>query len=171
MKTLFSYPIILLCVLVIFTSSCSKEDELSATYKMICGEWEVTDIQFDVSIGGQNLVDFLINTFGFTEEEAQAEFERNENAYRESWTGTMYFKQDGTYEFNVGGEYYSSDWYLSEDEKTIHVYFTGYYMDLDIVSLDEKMMRLRFDQIYYVDINNDYNKEAIAYMNDFTLEK
>jgi hypothetical protein len=171
MKTLFSYPILLLFILIVFISSCSKEDEMSATYKKICGEWVVSDIQFDVTIGGQNLVDFLIENYGFTEEEAQAEFEANETGYRESWTGTMHFKLDGTYEFNVGGENYSNYWILSEDEKTIHVYFTGNYVDFDIVSVDEKTMRLRFDQIYYVDINNDGNKEAIAYMNDFTLEK
>jgi hypothetical protein len=155
----------------VFISSCSKEDEISATYKMICCEWVVSDIQFDVSIGGKNFVDFLIDTYSMTEEEAQAAVEENEKAYRESWTGTMSFKQDGTYEFNVGGEYYSSNWYLSEDEKTIHVFINGSYMDFDIIAVDEQMMKLRFDQIYYVDINKDGNKEAIAYMNDFTLER
>ena len=45
------------------------------------------------------------------------------------------------------------------------------FMDFDLISVDENMMRLRFDQIYYVDINEDGNKEAIAYNNDFTLEK
>jgi hypothetical protein len=171
MKALFSYPVQLIFILIVCISSCSKEDDISATYKKICCEWVVTNIQFDVTIGGQDFVDFLIDFYDLTEEEAQAVFEENENAYRESWTGTMHFKQDGTYEFNVGGEYHSNNWYLSEDEKTIHVFFKGYYVDFDIVSVDEQMMRLRFDQIYYVDINEDGNKEAIAYMNDFTLEK
>jgi len=170
MKTLFNNILVIL-MLVVFISSCDKEDELSATYKKICGEWVVTDIQFDVSIGGKNLVDFLMETYGLTEEEALAADEENEIAYRESWTGTMSFMQDGTYEFNVGGEYYSKNWYLSKDEKTIHVYISGQYMDFDLVSVDENMMMLRFDQIYYVDLNNDGNKEAIAYLNDFTLEK
>jgi hypothetical protein len=158
-------------LLVVYISSCSKDDEISVTYSKICGEWVVADIQFDVSIGGENLVDFLINTYGLTEEEAQAAFEENENAYRESWTGTMQFKEDGTYEFYVGGEDHSSYWFLSEDEKTIHVYFDGYYIDFDIVSINENTMKLRFDQIYYIDLNSDGNKEAIAYLNDFTLEK
>ena len=171
MKTLFSYSILLLSILVVYLSSCSKEDEISVTYKQICSEWEVTDIQFSLSIGGQDFVDFLINMYGMTEEEAQIVLEANETAYRESWTGTMHFKQDGTYEFNVGGEYYSNNWYLSDDEKTIHVFYHGYYVDFRIVSVDDNTMYLRFDQIYYVDVNSDGNKEAIAYMNDFTLEK
>lgn len=171
MKTLIKYPIPLVFILAVFLSNCSKDDEISATYKKICCEWVVTDIQFEVSIGGENLVNFLINTYGLSEAEAILAAEENEKVYRESWTGTMSFKDDGTYEFNVGGEYYSSDWYLSDDEKTIHVYFTSYYMDFDIISLDDEMMRLRFDQIYYVDINEDGHKEAIAYKNDFTLEK
>ena len=83
----------------------------------------------------------------------------------------MEFKEDGTYEFNVGGENHSSYWFLSDDEKTIHVYFDGYYIDFDIVSVNENTMKLRFDQIYYIDLNSDGNKEAIAYLNDFTLEK
>ena len=44
-------------------------------------------------------------------------------------------------------------------------------MNFNIVSVDEKMMKLRLDQVYYVDIDNDGNKEAIDYNNDFTLEK
>lgn len=170
MKNLFSYPILLL-MLVVFTGSCNKEDEKSVTYTKICGEWAVSDIQFEVTLGGQSLVDILMETYGLSEEEAQTIAEENEAAYRESWTGTMQFKQDGTYEFNVGGEYYSGNWFLSEDEKTIHVFISGQYMDFDIISINENMMMLRFDQIYYVDINEDGNKEAIAYMNDFTLEK
>jgi len=171
MKTLFSYPILLLFMLVVFISSCSKEDEISATYNKICGEWVVSDIQFDMSISGQNFVDFLIDNYGFTEEEAQVESDENEFAYIESWTGTMHFKQDGNYEFNIGGEYFSGTWALSNDEKTIHVLLIRQYMNFNIVSVDEKIMKLRFDQVYYVDIDNDGNKEAIDYNNDFTLEK
>jgi hypothetical protein len=83
----------------------------------------------------------------------------------------MQFLQDGTYDFNVGGENYQNDWYLSDDEKTIHVFFVNHYMDLDILSLSETEMDLVFDQIYYSDIVGDNKKEAIAYDNHFTLLK
>ena len=33
------------------------------------------------------------------------------------------------------------------------------------------IMKLRFDQVYYYDINADGIKDAIDYANDFTLEK
>jgi len=83
----------------------------------------------------------------------------------------MEFLTDGTYDFNVGGENYKNNWYLSSDKKTIHVFFINYYMDLDILSISGSEMNLLFDQIYYSDIIGDNKKEAIAYSNHFTLVK
>ena len=171
MKTLVKLPVPLLFFLSLFLGSCNKDDEKSATYDLICGKWEVTEIQFDVTIGGQSFTAYLINTYGFTEQEADLAAEENEKAYKDTWTGTMDYKEDGTYEFNVGGEYYSNDWYLSDDEKTIHVYITGHYMDFKLISVNEITMKLCFDQVYYYDINDDGIKDAIDYTNDFTLEK
>ena len=149
---------------------CSNDDEIS-THDLICGKWTVNDIQFELSIEGQDFNTFLVNEYGITEEEAQVIYEANKEAYRESWTGTMEFLSDGTYDFNVGGENYKNNWYLSSDEKTIHVFFINYYMDLDILSISGSEMNLLFDQIYYSDIVGDNKKEAIAYSNHFTLVK
>lgn len=171
MKTRFIYLIVLSLIFVLLTSNCNNENDISETYNLVCGKWSVTNIQFEVMIGDQSFVDFLMDTYGFTEEEALNELEGTENAYRESWTGTMNFKEDGNYEFDIGGNNYSGAWALSDDEKTIHVLLIRQYMNFNIISLDEKMMKLRFDQVYYVDIDEDGNLEAIDYNNDFTLEK
>jgi len=44
-------------------------------------------------------------------------------------------------------------------------------MNFRIISLSENIMKLRFDHTYYYDFNDDGNKEAIDYNNDFTLGK
>jgi hypothetical protein len=149
---------------------CNKDDEIT-TYDRICVLWTVSDIQFEMTIEGEELDVFLMNEYDLTELEAQEIYEANKTAYQDSWTGTMQFLQDGTYDFNVGGENYQNDWYLSDDEKTIHVFFVNHYMDLDILSLSETEMELLFDQVYYSDIVGDNKKEAIAYDNHFTLLK
>ena len=171
MKTRFNYLIVLSLIFMLSNSNCSNEDDISETFNLVCGEWLVTNIQFEVTLGGQNFVDYLMETYGLNEGEAQDQLEETENAYRESWTGTMKFKQDGNYEFDIGGENYSGAWALSDDEKTIHVLLIRQYMNFNIISVDEKMMKLRFDQVYYADIDDDGNMEAIDYNNDFTLEK
>ena len=170
MKSKFKSPILLLLMLCGIFFSCNNNDEIT-TYDMICGLWTVTDIQFELTIEGQSFTTFLMNEYGLTEEEAQAVYEENKDSYRESWTGTMEYKSDGTYDFNVGGENYTNNWYLSDDKKTIHVFFVNYYMDLDILSITDNEMKLIFDQIFYSDIVGDNKKEAIAYSNHFTLEK
>jgi len=171
MKTLLKCSILSLFMFTIFLSNCNKEDDTLSTYDMVCGEWTVTNIEYDLRINDLSLIDYLIGAYGMTEEEAQIAFSENENAYKEAWTGTMRFKQDGNYDFNIGGENYSSYWFLSNDEQTIHVYFTGNYMDFDIMSVDEKMMKLRYDPLYRVDIDEDGTRETIKYLNDFILEK
>lgn len=170
MKRQFNKPIFLLLMLSGLVFSCNNKNEIT-TYDLICGTWTVTDIQFELTVEGQDLATFLMDEYGYTEEEAQAVYEQNKEYYKDSWTGTMEYKSDGTYDFNVGGENYKNDWYLSDDEKTIHVFFVNYYMDLDILSIDNQKMELIFDQIYYSDIVGDSNKEAIAYANHFTLIK
>ena len=171
MKTRFYYLIVISSIFMLFNSNCNNEDDISETYNLVCGKWSVTNIQFEVTVGGQSYVDYLMDTYGFTEGEAQVQLEETENSYRESWTGTMNFKQDGNYEFDIGGKSFTGAWALSDDEKTIHVLLLRQYMNFDIVSVDEKMMKLRFDQVYYADIDDDGNMEAIDYNNDFTLEK
>ncbi len=170
MKTDSRHIFFLFLLLSIVFIRCSKDEEIT-TYDLICGLWTVSDIQFEMTIEGEGLDVFLMNEYDLTEQEALEIYEANKTAYRDSWTGTMQFLQDGTYEFNVGGENYQNDWYLSDDEKTIHVYFVNYYMDLDILSLSETEMNLVFDQIYYSDIVGDNKKEAIAYDNHFKLLK
>jgi hypothetical protein len=169
-KTGFHRSFFCFLILSIFFSRCGKDDE-NITYNLICGKWTVSEIQFELTVEGQDLDVFLMNEYGLTEEEAQEIYEANKEAYRESWTGTMEFLSDGNYEFNVGGENYKNYWYLTDDEKTIQVFFIDHYLDFDILSLSENQMDLLFDQIYYSDIVGDNKKEAIAYSNHFTLLK
>jgi len=171
MKTLLKRATPLLFLFTLFLSHCNKEEDTLSTFDMVCGEWTVTDIQYDLRINDLSLPEYLMGAYGMTEEEAQIAFTQNENAYKAAWTGTMLFKQDGKYEFNIGGENHSNYWFLSKDEQTIHVYFTGYYMDFDIMSIDEKIMKLSYDPSYRVDIDEDGTREIIKYLNEFILEK
>ncbi len=171
MKTLLLRSILSLLILTGFFNSCNKEDETLSTYDMICCEWTVTDIQYDLRVNDLSFVDYIMVTNGISEEEAQEAFEENQKAYKEFWTGTMHFYEHDRYEFNMGEDIYSSSWYLSDDEKTIHVLFTGYYMNFDIISVDENNMNLQLRQTFYFDIDGDGIKDTIKYLNGYTLEK
>jgi hypothetical protein len=156
-------------ILLIF-GSCQKKDEITMIDR-VAGKWTVSDIQFELSVGDMSLAEYLEKAYGLTEEEALAAEESNENDFRDAWMGTMEFRADGNYVFDVGGGHYESYFVMDKNDSTLHVFMQDHYMEMDILSVSDHQLNLHWDQLYYQDLDGDNNKEAIDYSSYFTLEK
>ena len=105
------------------------------------------------------------------EEEAQVAQEYLEQDFSDTWMGTMEFTTDGNYVFDVGGEHYENYFVMDDKDSTLHVFMQDHYMEMDVLSVDDHQLNLKWISAYLYDLDGDNNKESIVYSSYFTLTK
>lgn len=168
-----SYSLILFS-LFLFLFSCNKDDE-PGTFEMVCGEWTIESVTTEITINSSSLVQFFVEALALSEEDAHTIADDYYNSVYEYYDGTMEFKSDGTYEFNLQGgtETTAGDWNLHPaDEKALSIsYANGVYNFFRIRSLTdaEFVYGVTETSIYYID--NDYLRDTLIYELEITLAK
>lgn len=106
-------------------ASCGKDDEGDVKSDLV-GSWKFSKIEIiELSIDGKDFVEYFVEAFGLTEEEAaefEAEFEANFQADADLGDITIEFKSDNTYvSSSPDEEDETGTWSLSSDGKTLTV--------------------------------------------------
>ncbi|WP_445386455.1 hypothetical protein ACT6NV_06555 [Robiginitalea sp. IMCC44478] len=105
-------------------SSCNKDDDGGdginlTTRELLIGTWSVSDYDFNITVGSQSLIDYLVEVEGLPPAEAAAQYAFFEAILVSDLTGTLTLKSDDTYVSSFGDRSTSGTWSLSADEKTL----------------------------------------------------
>ena len=111
----------LIGTLFVFFAGCNGDENGDEEVSDLVGFWTVSNIEIDLSVGGQSLLDLLMTVGGLSEEEANLIIADIESEVMDEigGTGTIEIRSDGTYISNFGGTSDDGTWDLSSDEKTL----------------------------------------------------
>jgi hypothetical protein len=134
MKTVFRVPTTLITMsAVLLLASCSKDNDPVPT-DLIVGNWQISSVNFTMTVGSQSLVDYLIAQ-GLSAEEAQVLADEFQTGFAEI-DGTIEIKKGGTYSATTDGSTETGTWELSSDGKTLTMdKGTAYEIDFTITTL------------------------------------
>jgi len=152
--------LILICLSLVLFNSCEKDEGEKVSSDLI-GTWTVKESSMDVTVGGVDLVSYIMTAFEIPEAQAQLFadlFLADEGGMAP--TGTITIKDDNTYTANMDGESESGTWAVSMDGKTLTISGTDEYGpysdDLTIVSLSSSQLVLSItEDSEDVDLDDD----------------
>lgn len=171
-KVLYPAILAIFCGIMCVFVSCNKDDEEPRPADLILGKWTVSSADMDLMFDNKNLVQYLVDELGLSQNEAIAFNNLLEDALLEFFVGTIDFKQDHTYTINMGGETDSGTWNLSADGKTLT-------MDAEtidetiatIISLDSSTLKIEMSQHAEEDLDEDGTTEQLIMKITMTLNK
>jgi hypothetical protein len=147
-------------VLFIFvTTSCGLfEKEAEINTAELVGVWEVTDADVVPEIGGLPIKNYFTDVLGMSGLEAEAFAAIYNTFLKDSFGGTIEFKDDNTYIFSIADEVDDGSWALSsEGNKIIIDGGTSDEQLISILELTSSTLKVSYDELTMEDIDNDPN--------------
>jgi hypothetical protein len=173
-NSLHKLPVLIfLSALIIFSVSCKKEDEEEKASNDLHGTWTFKETNVDLSVGGVDLVDYLVNTMGYSATEAQFMVDFYVNAMESSNQGTITFNDDNTYKYVDGQGEENGTWSITNDGNTLTMVYDGETDNLTILSLSSSSLKLRLPpETESVDMDGDDVEETdITVVMEISLTK
>ena len=154
-------------------SACGDDDE-SFSENDIIGVWTITAASADASVGSMSLIDYLVQTVGLSQLEAQALETAFSQGFANGFDGTVEMKADNTYIAEFGDDpTETGTWELLEGGTVLRLLETGEDTPtvLDIISLTSSRMVLEFSETESDDLNFDGIDEELTILIEMTLQK
>lgn len=170
MKNLFNLKN-LLALLIVFLAitGCEKEEAASANKNDLISIWTITDSDFNVSINNVPIVDFIMQTLGVTREQAEA---FAEDFGGDDITGTIEFKEDGTYVSIENDIEDVGTWELINDGKQMILdKGTEFETTVTFSAFSASSATITFSETEKEDLDEDDVDETIKYTVIITLKK
>ena len=164
--------ILVYALLILVAGACSKDEEpLSQTYQNLIGEWAPSSLSVTAQIDGKSFVQFLIDDLGFTEEEAQAAAQEFVDFIGGSVSGTIEFKNDGTYAAVLGGDSDAGTWSLTNSDQIIMLTENGSTesTELGIKTISQTLLVVEYDETAFVEF--DGSEMEVVMEIELTLDK
>jgi hypothetical protein len=171
-----SKPLFLFGVLFLFvTTSCDLFDkETTIDTSQLVGVWTISDADVVPEIGGLPIKNYFTDVLGMSGLEAEAFAVIYESFLKESFSGTIEFRDDNTYIFSVAGEIEDGTWALnSEGNKIIIDGGTDNEQLFSILELTNSTLKVSFDELTMEDLddNPDTEEVEVAMKIEMTLTK
>lgn len=170
LKSLF-----LIGMLFFFSTSCDLfEKESTIDTSQLVGLWTISDADVVPEIGGLPIKNYFTDVIGMSGLEAEA-FAAIYNAFlKDSFGGTIEFKDDNTYIFSIAGEEEDGSWVLNSDGNKIII--DGGTSDeqlITILELTKSTLKVSYDELSMEDIDDDPNTVdvEVAMKIEMTLTK
>lgn len=145
----------LLALLVTYTG-CKDDDEKDSKAALLIGEWTIDDADITASIQGMSIKDFFVNVGGVSEAEAQLYASIFEALLASSFSGTIEFMDNNTYESFIAGELDDGTWSMNSEGTMITM--DGGTSDetvITVITLTSSMMKGSFSTSEFADIDDD----------------
>lgn len=140
--------------LVLTFPGCEKNNTNENHSGNIVGVWTLESTTLDVLINGKSMIDYFMEEFNLTKEQAEA----LADLYFEGGNseGTIEFKPDGTYMANMDGEKDEGIYEISADKKKLTIdKGTIYEMEFVVRTLTSSALIVEFTETESEDINED----------------
>ncbi|MEQ9425965.1 MAG: lipocalin family protein [Cyclobacteriaceae bacterium] len=171
MKKFINYflMLFLLPVMIISVASCGgdDDDDDDSDSDDLIGIWTVSDAALEITIDGEDFIQWFIDNLGITEAEAEVELED----FSFDVTGTITFNADGTYSSNFSGDSESGTWALVGSTLTLTEAGETSGDQLQVVSLNSSTLVLGFDESDFDDFDDDGTDEALVISLELTFTK
>lgn len=157
-----------------FLVSCSGDDKDEVPQDgPIVGTWTFSSIDFDATINGQDYIEYLVETFDITEEEAMflAEFYRGQFLGSEFQSSTITFKRDGTYVTQGGDSEETGTYTLTNSNTKLTLSSGGEVTEFDVKELTNNNLKLEYTGVDEDDIDEDGTDETISFKINLHLTK
>lgn len=168
MKRLFFIPAVMFLVFsqTLFTS-CQKSTEDIIIVNGLIGMWRVHGSEIDTTVEGEELVDYLVNNFGYTEEKAQ-DFSDDfitENYHLE--VASVSFKADKTYLLElINQDEEDGTWLVSADGKLLSLIESGDTTQFEILDITANSLSIQLPtEQNTVDADGDGEDETTVDVN------
>ncbi len=177
MKKLAVHLLQFLIVIFVFgLASCDDDgdgDNESGTADLLVGTWNTSDVDIDATVDNQSFIDYLVDEFDFTQEQAEFYYDLFISELESEITGTLKFNSDNTYESNFDDEIDNGTWSLSSDEKTLTLNDGSENIVLTINSISSNTLNVTITDDFTEDLDDDPGTpdEIIEIEADITLTK
>lgn len=150
-----------------FVTSCNEDSEEVTPSKLV-GTWTITNVTLG-DVGGMSMAGMLSDLLGISEVQAQLLAPLLEESMISQYTGTIEFKEDGTYRMLIAGEDDEGTWSLnSGGDKLILDGGTQDEQIIEIISLNNNVLVLALSITELQDLDEDPNTPDIPF--DLSLE-
>lgn len=159
MKNLNHFVILFILLGSVCFTSCDKEDDVDPDLSGdIVGSWSYESSAWYITINGKDIVEYFVDEYGLTDEEAEEYAELYEESMVEvgfdlgGWT----FNEDGTIVIssNEDGDE-TGTWSLSSDKTKLTMTFDGETGVINVVALTDTRLELSMDEEFDIDIDQD----------------
>lgn len=171
LKSLFLIGVLFLFV----TTSCDLFDrESTIDTSQLVGVWTISDADVVPEIGGLPIKNYFTDVLGMSGLEAEAFAVIYDAFLKESFSGTIEFKDNNSYIFNVAGDIKDGTWALNSDGNKIII--DGGTSDeqlITILELTNSTLKVRYNELTMEDLdeNPDTADVEVAMKIEMTLTK
>jgi len=149
-NSLLKFSLVLtISIALISFSSCKKDDQdnnnnnnTSINSSNLTGTWTMSSSEVDMKAGGMNIIDYMVNTLGYSQQQAQTINDFMMTSFKNSFTGTVTFNSDNTYFVDTPEDDENGTWALSGDGKTLTLTHDEGTDNLSVVSYNSNTLVL-----------------------------
>jgi hypothetical protein len=136
-----------IAVAIVTISSCKKDNEdennNSSNNPSLVGTWTISESTVNITANGMDIVEYMMNTFGYTQEQAQLIEDFLLLDIENGYSGTITFNSDNTYNVVTPDDTENGTWSLSGDGKTLTLTYEDGTDNLTVVSLTSTTLILQ----------------------------
>jgi hypothetical protein len=146
---------------IVIGNSCKKDEETNEAINNLLGTWTINNSDVNLSVDGVDLVTYMVDNFGYSQQEAETLVSYFKLAIGADSQGTINFKDDNTYQLiNSDGEENGS-WSVNDEGSILTLEFAGEVDNLNIVSLTSSNLKLTVPtESEEVDLDDDGDVET-----------
>lgn len=154
-----------ICLTLIITPSCNKDEEEKATNNLL-GTWTIGTTSADLSVDGEDLVTYMTTNFDYTEQSAQFLVNIFTGALESENQGTITFNDDNTYRLVNSDGTEDGTWSIHNDGNTLTLVYENETDNLTILSLSASNLKLRIPtETEDIDLDDDGDNETTVDIN------
>ena len=161
--------------LLFFLASCGLFDkESTIDTSQLVGEWTISDADVVPEIGGLPIKNYFTDVLGMSGLEAEAFAALYDAFLKESFGGTIQFKDDHTYIFRIADSIEDGTWALNaEGNKIILDGGTENEQLINIMELTSSTLKVSYDELSIEDMddNPDTPEVEVSMKIEMTLTK
>ena len=154
-------------LLILLFTGCGDDDDDSDQDDLI-GTWQLSSANTQITIDGQDLIEWLADQLGISEDEAEDLSDQFSEVFEvEDFEETLTFNVDGTVESESDGDTEAGEWMLSGDTLTITI--DGDSASFEVVTLNSSTLVLQINDTQNQDLDGDGSPEELVTSVEFTF--
>jgi hypothetical protein len=162
-----SVLILFLSTAILFISTCKKDEETVPPEDLLEGTWKFGETTIDLTVGGVDLVQYVMDNFGYTQQQADLMVAQFAAAVNDDNEGEITFNEDKTYSVAYdSGDTENGTWAINAEGTELTLTYENETDQLFIRTLTSILLIISLPtEVEYVDFDGDEIEETELTMN------